>query len=66
MYILNPDTLAGDKIYFCNGIIGEYLIYTKHFPLFCKKGRLFGFARTKELEDVLRELPFWLKITKIF
>lgn len=66
MYITNPDELAGDKIYWCNGLIAEWLIFEKHFPLLCRQGRLSGFAKTKELEEILKSLPFWLRVTKIF
>ena len=66
MYILNPDSIPKEKIYWCNGIISNYLIFTKHFPLLTKKGRMFGFAITNLLEDVVRELPFYLKVTKCF
>jgi hypothetical protein len=66
VYITNPEVIDKNKIYFCNGIIGEFLIYQKNLPLFCKKGRLFGFSKTDALEKALKELPFWLKCTKVF
>ena len=66
MYILNPDALSQDKIYYCNGIIANWLIYTKHLPLLCKKDRKFGFAITNSLKEAILELPFWLKINKCF
>jgi hypothetical protein len=66
MYITNPEVISEDKIFYCNGIMSEYLIYQKHLPLFCKNGRKFGFAKTEELEKALREIPFWLKCTKVF
>jgi hypothetical protein len=66
VYVINPEALPKDDVFWCNGILGEWLIFEKHFPLFCRKGRHFGFAKTKELEDVLKELPLWLKCTKVF
>lgn len=66
MYITNPESIPKNKIYFCNGIISEWLIYQKKLPLLCKNGRQFGFMKTDALEKALKELPFWLKVTKIF
>jgi hypothetical protein len=66
MYITNPKSISKDKIYYCNGIISEWLIYQRHLPLLCRDGRLYGFMRTSNLEKALKELPFWLKITKVF
>lgn len=66
MYILNSDKIPNDKIYWCNGIVSNWLIYTKHLPLLCKKDRKFGFSITNELKKAVLELPFWLKISKCF
>jgi hypothetical protein len=66
MYVLNSDSIPKDRIYWCNGIIANWLIYFKHFPLLTKKGRIFGFAKTILLEDEIKKLPFYLKVTKCF
>jgi hypothetical protein len=66
VYILNPDTIPKEKIYWCNGIIGNFLIFEKHFPLLTKKGRMFGFAKTDSLEKAILELPFYLRVTRCF
>jgi hypothetical protein len=66
MYILNSEVLSEDKIYWCNGIIANFLIYSKHIPLLTKKGRMFGFVQTKLLEDAIGELPFYMKVMKCF
>jgi len=64
MYILNPEVLSEDKIYYCNGLVSAWLIEQKRLPLFCKKGRMFGFARTELLKKAIKEIPFWLKLSK--
>jgi hypothetical protein len=66
VYITNPEEFGKEKIYWCNGVVGEYLIYEKHLPLLCKDGRCFGFAETDALKLALEQLPFWLKIVKKF
>jgi hypothetical protein len=66
MYITNPEVVSEDKIYWCNGVISEWLIFQKHLPLLSKKGRCFGFAKTEKLAEALKDLPFWLKIAKKF
>lgn len=62
--ILNPESLNQNKIYWCNGIVADYLI-KKGISLLCKKGRAFGFAKTKDLEKALDKMPIWLRISKI-
>ena len=66
MYVLNSDAIPKDKIYFCNGLIAEFLLYQKHLPLLCKKERMFGFAITENLEKAIKDIPWWLKISKCF
>ena len=66
MYLMNPEVIPKEKIFYCNGILANYLIYTCNFPLFAKKGREYGFARTEALEEILEKLPFWLRVTRCF
>ena len=65
MYILNPSIINKDKLYSCNGIVAEWLIYEKKFPLFARgeQGE-FLFVKTTELTLALDSIPFWLKIKK--
>jgi hypothetical protein len=66
MYVLNPEIALEKRIYWVNGIIAEWLIETKKIPILCKKDRLFGFAKTEELNRAILDMPFWLKLSKIF
>jgi hypothetical protein len=65
MYILNSKELPREKIYWCNGLLSNWLL-ERGFPLFCRDGRKFGFARTDVLEEALKNIPFWLKISLMF
>lgn len=65
MYITNPESIPKEKIYFCNGLIGNWLIQNG-IPLFTRQGKMLGFAKTPMLETALKKLPFWFKISKIF
>ena len=64
MYILNPSIINKDKLYSCNGIVAEWLIYEKKFPLFARgeQGE-FLFVKTKDLEKIISEIPFHLKLS---
>jgi hypothetical protein len=64
MYITKPETVGEDRVYWCNGLVSEWLIYEKHFPLLTKKGNSYGFSKTKILEDTIEKLPFWLKVVR--
>ena len=63
MYVVNPEVIDESKLYHCNGIIANFLIYEQHMPLFgrCPKGGYY-FARNEKLEKVLKNLPMWMKI----
>jgi hypothetical protein len=65
MYIRNFNELPPHKIYWCNGLISNWLL-EKGFPLLCKDGRKFGFAKTELLEEILLNIPFYLKVSMIF
>ena len=67
MYIINGKEWDENKIYRCNGIISNWLIYEKHLPLFSqdKATRSYYFARTEALENALKEMPFFYNIAKI-
>jgi hypothetical protein len=65
MYIINAtEILPESKIYRCKSrLIAEYLIYQKSIPLLSKNGKDWIFTRNDVLEEVLKNLPFWLKVT---
>ena len=65
MVVINPEVFDKDKIYWCNGLVSEWLIYTKHLSVFCIKNKKYGFVKTPELEEALKDLPFWLKIMMV-
>lgn len=65
MYVLNPTTIDEKRLYECNGVIANWLIYEKHFPLFGRrKDGKFLFANTEELKKALDSIPFYMNITK--
>ena len=66
MYILNPESIPKEKIYWCCGIIAEWLMENKKIPILCRKDRMFGFMKTESLNDALKNMPFWLRLSKAF
>jgi len=67
MYIVNTDSLPQDKLYKCNGIIANWLMKEKSVPLLGKsKTGEYVFSKTELLDEVLKNLPFYFNITKIF
>lgn len=68
MYVTNVDKIDPEKVYECNGVIAEYLIYQKHISLLSRNQKLgkWYFAKTDNLEKALEEMPFWLNIAKCF
>jgi hypothetical protein len=62
MYIINEESVDSNKVYGCNKLIANWLIYTMHFPLLSRKDKVWYFARTSELEKVIKRIPFYLKI----
>ncbi len=66
MYVVNPENYPQEKIYSCNGVVANWLITEKHFPLFGKSPMgEFCFVKTDVLIEVLETLPFYLKLSKI-
>ena len=63
MYIKNSEQLK--EVYRCNGVIAKYLMVDCSIPLLSREGRIFVFSDTPVLKEVLENLPFWLKITKV-
>lgn len=66
MYVTNPQVIPKEDKFYCNGVLANWLIYEKHFPIFAKENRRFVFIKTKELEEVLRTAPYWIKVACIF
>jgi hypothetical protein len=62
MYITNPEKIPKFETFKCGRLLAEYLIYTKHLPLFAREGsKFFLFAKTEALENAVKETPFWIK-----
>lgn len=57
MYISNVDK---SKAFRCNGVVYSYL-KTK-LPLLSSDPEYYYFAKTTELDKVLSEAPFWIKV----
>ena len=67
MYIINVDALPESLLFKCNGIIANWLMEEKSIPVLGKsKDGKWCFMKTELLEEVLKGLPFYYDITKIF
>lgn len=67
MYVTNPEVIDKSNLYECNGIVGNYLIYEKHLPLFSRdksEGKWY-FVKTEALLKAVSEMPFYYNISKI-
>lgn len=67
MYVTNVEAIDKNNLYECNGIVGNYLIYEKHLPLFSRdksQGKWY-FAKTEALLKAIKEMPFYYNISKI-
>jgi len=62
MYIINPNQEQLDEWYKCNKITYEYLFYKKYISPISKFGEYYYYAITEELENMLENLPVWLKV----
>lgn len=51
-----------DRIYKCNGLIATWLMREKNIPLLGRDKDKFCFAKTDLLEEVLKDIPFWLRL----
>jgi hypothetical protein len=61
MYVVNPEDVG--RLYLCNGLIATYLMYDCKIPLYGRSwDKGFYFAKTKELKDALKKLPFWMRV----
>ena len=64
MYVVNPEAVDVTKLYKCNGIVAQFLIYKQHLPLFGKDKteRFWYFAKTDKLKQALTNVPFYMKL----
>jgi len=60
MYLLNPEDFKG-KMYCCKRKIANYII-KKEIPLLSFKNDIYYFAMTQELEEVLKNMPWYLRL----
>ena len=58
--ITNPEKIKGT--YICNKHVAHYLIYEKHFPLLGFVKGNYYFTMTAEMEKVVDEFPFWVRL----
>lgn len=67
MYVTNVEAIDKNKLYECNGIVGNYLIYEKNLPLFSRdksEGKWY-FVKTDALLKAIEEMPYYYNISKI-
>jgi len=65
MYVVNIEDYPKEALYFCNGIIANYLITNAKLPLLGKtKEGKFAFSKTENLEKALKAMPFRYKMTR--
>lgn len=60
MYISNTNDLK-NKYYECSSLIGKYLI-KKGIPLLSLNGKKMVFSKTKRLQKVIDNMPFYLQV----
>ena len=65
MYIINSDNLPPERLYKTNGVIANWLMTQKSMPLLSRENGSFIFADTELLREVLKDLPFYLRISRI-
>ena len=70
MYITNPENIPKSAIP-VNGLIANYLMNEKKVPLLSKKKfdsgeTIYYFADTFTVNLHLKELPFWMKLTRFY
>jgi len=63
MYVKNVgEKKDKEKFFYCIKVLGNWLIYKAHLPLFGRtKDDMYIFARTEKLQEALDEAPFYLK-----
>ena len=62
MYVTNPEVIDKSKLYECNGIVGNYLIYEKHMSLFSRSEGKWYFVKTEALLKAIEEMPLYQRV----
>jgi hypothetical protein len=52
--------------YGCNIFVKDYLVYKYQLPLLGLEKNTYYFARTHALEEALKKMPLYLKISMLF
>lgn len=59
MYVKNPEVFK--DLYFCKENVYKFLI-KNGIPLFSKKDGFYCFRKTKDLNEVILKIPWWILI----
>ena len=62
MYVTNPESVNQDRLFRCNWVMAQWLIYKKHISLFGRNNDIWYFAKTDALEEALKDKTFILSI----
>lgn len=64
--ITNPEVIPRSHVITVNGVVANYLMNEKKVPLLGKNQYKseFYFAKTFEVELFMKEMPFYLKLSK--
>ncbi len=49
------------RFYYCNNLVGKYL-ERKGFPMVAREKNKMVFSKTKKLQEVLDNMPFYIKL----
>ena len=64
--LTNPEVIPRSHLIIVNGVVATYLMNEKKVPLLGKNSYKseFYFMKTSEVELFLKEMPFYLKLSK--
>jgi hypothetical protein len=65
MFIKNLEG-SNINVYGCTPFIGRYLVNERSIPVLSIDGSKWYFSKTDLLEEVLKSMPFYLKVLDIF
>jgi hypothetical protein len=65
MYIKNIENFGKDKLFSCKKPLAIWL-EKNNIPLLAKDGNVYYFAKTDSLTEALKNVPFWISISKKF
>jgi hypothetical protein len=67
MYVVNPEKTDVTRLYKCQKLISDWLIYTEHISPFGRsQDGQFYFAKTEKLKEALERLPLHLRVVEFF